>query len=383
MPDKGVTTRLYGNYRAKVVENRDEQKMGRVLVWIPDLMPEVSDRTGIWARPANNPIGGRNIEEVSDHHYMGSCYIPKKGAWVWIMFEAGNINRPYYWGALDIENTTVLPENQLGPNFTDKWTIFKTHEGRTIVMSDDDFDQRVEITGTKRQLSGPPTGNTGSVYPIDGNQTTILLDERDGKQKVLIRTYKGDFFHVDIDERKLQAFFEDDIEIKTNKSFYLTAKEQIHIKSKEQQISIQAEDDDINIKAKNNIFAQAEEEDINVKAKENIFVQAEDAAIEVKAKENIEFQSEDADICVKAKNDIFIQTEEGSIHEKAYVDHNTQSDTGDINELAAQDINNDTISGKIYDQCGNAIEAEEACEPDDTPDTPDAIDATPEGERDT
>lgn len=364
--DKGVVKRLYGNYRAKVVDNRDNEKRGRVLLWIPDLMPDIPDTKGLWARPANNPIGGRNVEDSSDHHYMGSCYIPKKGAWVWVMFEAGNINRPYYWGALDLENTTVLPENQLGSNFTDKWTIFKTHEGRTIVMSDDNDDQRVEITGTKRQLSGPPSGDTGSVYTIDGNQTTILLDERSGKQKVLIRTYKGDFFHVDIDERKLQAFFEDDIEIKTNKSLYITAKEEIHLKTKEQGIFIQAEEDDIDIKAKKNISAQAEDEDINIKAKEDLLV-----------------QTEDGDISLKSGDDFFIQSEGGSIHEKAYEDHNTKTDTGDINHRAYCNINNDveaTCGGKIYDNCGNAIAADSA---EDAPDTEDATDATPEGERDT
>ena len=149
--DKGVVRRLYGNYRAKVIENRDGEMYGRVLVWIPDLMPSVPDNQGVWARPANNPIGGRNEDEGTDeNHYMGSSYIPRKGAWVWVFFEAGNINRPYYFGALDIQNTKVLPENQLGGNFEDKWTIFKSHEGRTVVISDDPDDARTEITGKKR-----------------------------------------------------------------------------------------------------------------------------------------------------------------------------------------------------------------------------------------
>ena len=32
---------IYGNWRAQVVNNKDTKKFGRVLVWIPDLMPEV------------------------------------------------------------------------------------------------------------------------------------------------------------------------------------------------------------------------------------------------------------------------------------------------------------------------------------------------------
>jgi hypothetical protein len=239
--DKGVTNRLYGNYRAKVVENKDTQKFGRVVVWIPDLMPQLEDNKGIWARPANNPIGGRNNQYESDHHYMGTCFIPKKGSWVWVFFEAGNINRPYYFGALDLENTKVLPENQVGTNFENKWTLFKSHEGRAIVISDDPDDARTEITGKKRKLKDPPTGDTDSVYIIDDNQTTILFDEREGKEKILIRTYKGDFFHIDIDEQKLQMQFESDIIIKTNGKFQVTASEDIDIKSTVGTVAIEAE----------------------------------------------------------------------------------------------------------------------------------------------
>lgn len=221
----------YGMYRAKVVDNKDPLKYGRVLVWIPDIMPNVEDTKGIWARPANNPIGGRNIEGDSEHHYMGTSYIPRKGAWVFLFFEGGNINKPYYFGALDIENTQVLPENRVGSNYEDKWTIFKSHDGRTVIVSDDPSDARVEITGKKSQLDSPPSGNTESVYQIDGNQTTILFDERKGKEKILIRTRKGDFFHVDIDEQKLQAFFKSDIIIKTEGKFQLNVKDDIDIVS--------------------------------------------------------------------------------------------------------------------------------------------------------
>ena len=219
---------IFGNFRAKVVDNKDKQKFGRVLVWIPDLMPTVSETEGIWARPANNPLGGRNMENDAGHHFMGSSYIPKKGAWVFIFFEGGNINRPYYFGALDLENTKVLPENQLGSNYEDKWTIFKSHDGRTIIISDDPDDERVEITGKKRYISNPPSGDEFSVYRIDGNQTTILLDERDGKQKILIKSYKGDFIHFDIDDRDLEIKFARDIHIEAGGNIFVKAQGDMH-----------------------------------------------------------------------------------------------------------------------------------------------------------
>ena len=230
--DKGVTSQLYGNYRAKVVSNKDKEQFGRVLVWIPDLMQGVPDTEGIWARPANNPVGGRNRQGgTSDNFYMGTSYIPRNGSWVWIFFETGNINRPYYFGALDLQNTKTLPENQLGKEFQDKWVIFKSHAGRTIVISDDPDDERVEITGKKRKLKEGPSGDTSSVYETDGNQTTILLDEKTGKEKLLIRTYKGDFINIDIEDRKLMIDFESDIEINTKGALTITAQDDINIKT--------------------------------------------------------------------------------------------------------------------------------------------------------
>lgn len=247
--DQGTTERLYGNYRAQVVDNKDKQQFGRVLVWIPDLMQDVDPTKGIWARPANNPLGGRNNEGAVDHHYMGSSYIPRKGAWTWVFFEAGNINRPYYFGALDIENTKVLPENQVGENYQDKWTLFKSHDGRAVVISDDPDDARIEITGKKRKMKEPPTGDTESVYTIDENMTTILFDERDGIEKILIRTYKGDFIHIDIDEQALQIYFKEDIEIKTDGNLFVTAEEDINLLSTKGNINIEAAQGEINLKS--------------------------------------------------------------------------------------------------------------------------------------
>jgi hypothetical protein len=248
---------IYGNYRAKVVDNKDPQKFGRVLVWIPDFMPEVDDSKGIWARPANNPIGGRNMEGDDSHHYMGSSYIPAKGSWLFVFFESGNINRPYYFGALDLENTKVLPENQLGSEYQKKWTIFKSHEGRTFIISDDPSDERVEITGKKRELTSPPSGDTSSVYKIDDNQTVILLDERSGKEKVLIRTRKGDFFHIDIDQQKLQAYFKDEIQIKSDKNILITAKEKLHLKTLQNDLYISSEGGSIHLKSAIDINEEA------------------------------------------------------------------------------------------------------------------------------
>ncbi|GIU69226.1 MAG: hypothetical protein KatS3mg002_0462 [Candidatus Woesearchaeota archaeon] len=141
------TSEYFGFYRAKVVDNNDPDNFGRVKVWIPMVMIDISESDGIWALPANNPIGGRNIDNNKKY---GTSYIPLIGSWVWVFFEAGNVNHPYYFGALQLYNNENkdLPEIQSGSN-KDKWVIFRSPDGRTIVISDDPEDSRIEITGKK------------------------------------------------------------------------------------------------------------------------------------------------------------------------------------------------------------------------------------------
>jgi len=314
-----ITDPLYGNYRARVIDNKDPSKYGRVKVWIPDIMPEVSEDKGLWARPANNPIGGRNEETEDENHYMGSSYIPRKGAWVFVFFEKGDIASPYYFGALDLENTTVLPENQLGNNYEDKWTILKTHEGRCMIISDDPSDARMELTGKKRNLSNPPTGDTGSVYTIDGNMTTILLDERSGKEKILIRTHKGDYVNINTETRELHAQFNGDIRIKTSASMFLEAGE------------------DINIKADGKCYITSSDE-MNIYSIDNMYISAD-------GEMNI------------TSGDVFKIDSADSLNLKASSDMNREAGSN-INDMAASNINSD--GAMINDQSGAAGPAQAA-----------------------
>jgi len=354
MPDKGVTDPLFGNYRAKVVDNVDPEKFGRVKVWIPDLMPLIPPDEGLWARPGNNPLGGRNMEEPPTQWYQGSSYVPRVGTWLWIFFEAGNINRPYYWAALDIENTMVLPENQLGPEYYHKWTIFKSHEGRAIVVADDPYDERVEITGKKRQLSNPPSGDTGSVYTIDGNMTTILLDERAGLEKVLIRTVKGDFLHVDIDEQMLQIYFKNDILIRSDANIRIRAKDDIDILSDTGNIKIQAKIGKISLTALRDIshttVSSITELALTGKVKSTAVVN------------NIEnFSGKDIkDFSFKDRHIYTLKNYKLTVFEETHIysvwDIYMTSTERSINILAAMDVNIDA-GGIVHEQCKLALPA--------------------------
>lgn len=237
---------LFGFYRALVVSAEDPEKQGRVRVRIPDIMVDKGWGTGqwcdngIWARPGNNWIGGRNIYDTKgprcnhqDAWYQGSCMIPPKGSHVFVFFEKGDPSHPFYFAAADYGQTKVLPENRVGAQWWNKWTPIKTRQGRTFVISDDPSDARVELTGKKRAIHNTPDGDTESVFNIDGNQSVILIDERPSHEKIFIKDYRGNYIKMIQDEAgrndQLHVYFKDDIHIETLKNIYLQAHQNIHI----------------------------------------------------------------------------------------------------------------------------------------------------------
>ncbi len=221
----------------------DYKDYGAVRVFVPDIMDPSLDKdlneesSGLIAFPANNPLGGRN-EPGKKSHATGTVYVPRVGSWVWVFFSGGNPNRPFYWNALDIKAAMLPPENRIAIDGSEietphrVYTIIKTYEGRAIIVSDDEATQRIEITGKKSDIDSvnDPEGVAASTYKIDENMTTILFDERTGKEKILIRTRLGDFLHIDIDEQEFQAYFKNNIKIKTDKNFYLTVGDNLEAK---------------------------------------------------------------------------------------------------------------------------------------------------------
>ena len=275
-PDTGIS--WDGFYRAKVIDNKDTQFRGRVKVWIPDIMPEVDPSKGIWARPANNCVGGRNSEESgTDHYYQGSCLIPVKGSWIFIFFENGNPSQPYYFCSGEFGQSKVPVECQIGTQYWNKWIIFKSKNGHTIVISDDPGDERTEITGKKRQLSGSDvSGNVDSVFPIEGNQSTIVIDDRSGKEKILIKDYKGNFINLNTATGTLDVQITGDLKLKATGKVYITGQQGIELKTTlpASNINIEA-NQDVNVKSDlGNVNIQSVVGNINEKAVQKINLDA-------------------------------------------------------------------------------------------------------------
>lgn len=264
MANYSVPHPYHGLYRALVIDDKDPLLKMRVKVRIPDLMVAEEkfvgkwNKNGTWAFPGNNYLGGRNKPdmlgqrlEAPEGYYQGSCLIPPKGSHVWILFEKNDPSHPYYIAAAEYGDTQALPENQLGKEYQKKWTLLKTAQGRCIIASDDDSDARFEITGKKRKISNPPFGDTDSVYDIDDNQTTFLIDERPNHEKVFLKDYRGNYFKLIQDENgindQFHGYVQDDVHLEVGKDFYLTVHGNFHLKV----------DKNIYIQSLMNIFVKA------------------------------------------------------------------------------------------------------------------------------
>lgn len=266
-----------GRYRAKVTEvDIEGDEYGAIRVIVPDIHLEEIDEeldindNGMLAYPANNNLGGYN-EENENSYYACNYFTPLLGSYVMIEFEGGDISHPYYTGPWQGQVSKLPPEMSSVDEPHKVYIPIKSASGRSIIVCDSEDQERVEITGKKRTLddSEGPQGNSQSVYEIEGNQTVILLDERKGKEKLLIKSHKGDYINFDIENRKLHFEFDGDINIKTNGKFSLDAEEGIEIKSN-QSLAIESSQN-LHILSNNNIFIKSSAI-IHIKAAGNILM---------------------------------------------------------------------------------------------------------------
>lgn len=135
--------KLWGKYRAVVVDNKDPKKIARLKVRITGLFG-TTFVTG-WAMPCL-PYGG----ELN----QGMLFVPEKDAQVWIEFEEGNIDYPVwvgcFWSAP--ENNSELPllneadgiEGSEVPEVPTR-KIIKTLKGHTIQFEDKDGEELITI----------------------------------------------------------------------------------------------------------------------------------------------------------------------------------------------------------------------------------------------
>jgi uncharacterized protein involved in type VI secretion and phage assembly len=125
-----LSERHYGKYRGIVADNKDPKNMGRLKVWVPEVLGD--RQTGVqtgWALPSA-PYAGDGV---------GLFVVPPVNAGVWIEFEAGDASCPIWSGCW-------WAEGKLPNRATPDLKVLKTASGHTITLDDTGRAEKIEIT---------------------------------------------------------------------------------------------------------------------------------------------------------------------------------------------------------------------------------------------
>ena len=172
--------------RAIVVDNKDEQKLGRIRVQFPWQKVQDDKMMSPWLRIAV-PYAG-NIK--------GHQFIPEIGEEVMVGFEMDNAERPYIIGAL-YNGGKGKPDEE--------WAASKEEKGTT--------------------------NNIKAIRTRNGH--TILFNDRGDAGLIEIYDNKNNTFHITLsaDDKKITIYSAGDIEINADGSISMTAKDNVNIKA--------------------------------------------------------------------------------------------------------------------------------------------------------
>lgn len=188
--------------RATVVDNKDEQKLGRIRVQFPWQKVQDDKMMSPWLRIAV-PYAG-NIK--------GHQFIPEIGEEVMVGFEMDNAERPYIIGAL-YNGGKGKPDEE--------WAASKDEKGST--------------------------NNIKAIRTRNGH--TILFNDRGDAGLIEIYDNNNNTYHITLsaDDKKITIYSAGDIEINADGSISMTAKDNVNIKANsnvsvnaDKEVSIQA-----------------------------------------------------------------------------------------------------------------------------------------------
>jgi uncharacterized protein involved in type VI secretion and phage assembly len=159
----GLGGRWFGVYPALVSDIKDPDGVGRVKVTLPWSPDSGGERYEAWARVATL-MGGNQ---------RGSWFIPDVNDEVLVVFEGGDVRRPYVIGGL-WNGSDAPPETMDGAGNNDK-KVLKSRNGVVVTLDDTDGqEQFIAETpgGQKVTLRDGP----GSIELADSNGNSVKLD---------------------------------------------------------------------------------------------------------------------------------------------------------------------------------------------------------------
>ena len=166
--------RIAGVVVGIVAKNYDAQMPGRVCVQIPVRDSEKNELK--WAR----------VAMLSGGKEWGHYFMPEVGDQVLVIFEQGNIEKPYIIGCVSKATDKFLSRSADTNNNVKK---IVTRNGNTI-----EFDDVQDETGNKDKIS-IYTGDKTHKVILDNEKEKITISDKDEKNKLVINSGTG---NVDI-----------------------------------------------------------------------------------------------------------------------------------------------------------------------------------------
>ncbi len=174
--------RIFGVVLGEVVDNFNENRKGRLCVSIHTRDQNANILK--WARVAM-PYMGKN---------WGNYFMPEIGDQVLVVFEQGNIEKPYIIGCIPKDTDNFLKEvkgaDDQQKNPANPHKKIKTKHGNTLYFLD-----AIEGDGTKDkiQLFTAGDGKTGThILELDNENKVIRLKDNEAKCSLEMKTEKGE-----------------------------------------------------------------------------------------------------------------------------------------------------------------------------------------------
>lgn len=144
-------TKYLRNYKGKVVDVNDSEKMGRILVQVPSLRWDDNEKA-IWCFPSDK----------------NSIVTPKVDDWVRIGFSEGSIDRAYYFGCVN-EIQNILPAEFDGNATTQ--ILFQDNNDEVFIK----YDEQQKILQINDSHGNIITMDSSGIKLEDSNGNTIEM----------------------------------------------------------------------------------------------------------------------------------------------------------------------------------------------------------------
>lgn len=163
--------RIFGTVIGIVTENYDQSMKGRVCVKIP--VRNENANVFKWARVAMPSSGSR----------WGHYFLPEVGDQVVLVFEEGNIEKPYVIGCIPRDDSQLVSQSADEKN-KNKKIVTKHGSAITFVDSADDAN------GGKDQIL-IETAQQSHRLELDNGGNKIVLSDKSGKNQIKLSTREG------------------------------------------------------------------------------------------------------------------------------------------------------------------------------------------------